>query len=135
MRRYLPALAVLLVLPLFSLAEKPTPSKKPLGTWQRQSEGLKITFAIKPDSLQLTLVDESGNKTKADAAIGLTNNNLLFGVITEVDSSGQGPEKGDLFSFNYEVKNGQLVISDLKGTRVNDEARKHVEGEYKSVGK
>lgn len=120
----------LLALVLFvapALAEKST-VKKPVGTWHREADGHKITFAIKADTLTVTL--ENGSKVEAKASYGLTADGVLFGVITAVEKGDNGPEKGDLFSFRVAVDGKQLTVSELNGTRANDNSRKLVEGTY-----
>src|SRR5262245_52495869 len=122
-------LLVLAVGPLALAAEKA--AKKPLGTWTRESDGRKLTFGFKDDTMTVRF-SHGDRKFEATAAYGVTDEGLLFGVFTKSDKKeGEGgPDKGQLFSFRYEVKGNELTISDLNGTKVNDEARKHVEGVY-----
>lgn len=111
-------------------ADKASP-KKPLGTWVREAEGRTVTFVIKADTLTVSLDD--GNKTVATAAYGLTSEGVLFGVLTRVENAGDnGPEKGDLFRFQFSASKEELTISDLAGTRINEGGRKVVEGSYKA---
>lgn len=116
---------VLLVAP--ALADQ-TPVKKPIGTWQREADSHKITFVIKADSLTVRL--ENSSKVEAKAACAMTADGVLFGIITAVDRSDNGPDKGDLFSFRVAVDGKQLTVSELNGTKVNDNSRKIIEGSY-----
>src|SRR5262249_30545552 len=131
LRRVAALLLVLAVSRLGLAADKA--AKKPLGTWSRESGDRKFTFDIKADTLTIK-VTQGERKREATAAYGVTDEGLLFGVITRSDKKeGEGgPEKGDLFCFQFEVKGSELTLSDLKGTRVNEDARKHVEGVYTS---
>ncbi len=105
--------------------------KKPVGTWTRGADEQKITWIIKADTLTLKLKAGDTDLT-IHAKYGVTDDNVLFAVITKIEKgeSDGGPSKGDLFSFSYSTTKKELTLSDLKGTRVNDDARKLIEGVY-----
>lgn len=128
------ALVLVFVLPLFAVAEeKKAAVKKPTGSYSRESGDYKILFTFKADTLTINLT-AGETKIDIDAAHGVTKDGVLFATITKVAKKGtdRGPEKGDLFSFQFAISKTELTISDLKGTNVHDESRKIVEGVYKS---
>jgi hypothetical protein len=129
-------LAVLVLVPAAIPAEK-APAQKPLGTWTRALGEGKITFTFDAETLRAELVGEGDQALTIHAPYGLTADGTVFGIITKVESKGgaSGPEKGDLFSFQVKVEKGELIISDLKGTRESDDARRIVQGEYKKAKK
>ena len=119
-----------LALVMVSLGEEKV-TKKPLGTWVRESNGNKLVFAIKADSLTINMTTSEGNIT-AEASYGVTSDGTLFGILTKVEKKGMenGPQKGDLFAFDFSANKKELTISNLKGTRTSDDAAKAVEGVY-----
>ena len=63
----------------------------------------------------------------------MTADGLVFGVITKVEKKGtdEGPEKGDLFSFECKIDKDMLTVSDLNGSKgVSDDGRQLLQGEY-----
>ena len=104
---------------------------KPVGTWVRESGGNKLSFAIKAEKLTITVSSSEGTVT-AEAAYGVTADGTLFGVLTKVEKKGleNGPQKGDLFSFDFSAGKSEMTISNLKGTRTNEDAARLVEGVY-----
>ncbi len=122
--------AALLVASSLALAADKAPAK-PAGTWEREAGEAKITFEIKADGTMTLKVKHGDNTIDARASYGVTDEGVLFATMTKVEAKdGKGPEKGDLFSFSFTVSKGEMTISDLKGTKVNDQARKLVEGVY-----
>lgn len=110
-------------------ADKPAKPAKPIGTWTKKVDDASISFAIKPDVLVVTL-KRGDQKVEAEADYAVTKDGVLFGRIRKVSKDDGGPSEGDLFSFCAKVEKDKLVISDLKGTHGNEEARNLVEGEY-----
>ncbi|MFO0877556.1 MAG: hypothetical protein U0840_09290 [Gemmataceae bacterium] len=119
--------AIVLALPFTVLAEEKV-SKKPQGTFVREADGQKITLSFKADAMTVTVGDDH---VVVEAAYAVTGD-VLFGSITKVKKQGDGgPDKRDLFSFQFAVKDKELIVSELKGTQVNDDSRRLVEGTYK----
>jgi hypothetical protein len=135
-RRTCAALLGLLILsPAAVPAEKEEPAaRKPLGTWTRAVKDTTLTVTFKADTFTFK-VEEGGSTITAHASYGVTRDGTVFGIITDVEKTGSGPDKGDLFSFRAKPAKGTLTISDLNGTNVSDEARATVQGEYKRKGK
>ena len=119
-----------LVLVSASFAEE-KPTKKPLGTWVRESDEHKIVFAIKTETLTIHLTTPNG-RVVAEASYGVTSDGTLFGILTKVETKGieNGPQKGDLFGFDFSANKTELTLSNLKGTRTSEGAAKTVEGVY-----
>ena len=119
-----------LALVMVSLGEEKV-TKKPLGTWVRESNGNKIVFDIKAEGLTINVTTGEGSLT-AEASYGLTSDGTLFGILTKVEKKGMenGPQKGDLFAFDFSANKKELTLSNLKGTRTSDEAAKATEGVY-----
>ena len=119
-----------LALVTVSLGEEKV-TKKPLGTWVRESNGNKFVFAIKAESMTITVTTAEGSLT-AEASYGVTSDGTLFGILTKVEKKGveNGPQKGDLFGFDFSANKKELTISNLKGTRTSDDAAKATEGVY-----
>jgi hypothetical protein len=126
-------LAVLLVAAAGLAGEKKkAPANKLTGTWTRTVGGTTITFDIKAKDLTITVKAGEGSVI-IHADYGVTKDNVVFGIITKVEKKGLEPEaaeKGALFSIVFSVKKREATASDLKGTKVDDEARKTMEGVY-----
>ena len=61
----------------------------------------------------------------------MTADGLLFGVVTKVEKKGtdEGPEKGDLFSFECKIDKDVLTLSELTGSKaVSDEGKQLLGG-------
>jgi hypothetical protein len=122
------ALALVCAVPL-AAADKKT--EKPLGTWTKAEGDRTVTFTFKADALT-TVLKGGEAKIEATCDYGVTKDGVLFGRIGKVSKEGVdgGPDEGDLFSFRFKLADNKLVISDLNGTKINEEARKLVEGDY-----
>jgi hypothetical protein len=124
------SLVALFVASTLALAADKGPGK-PVGSWSREVDDARITFDIKADGTMTITVKHGDNVINARASYGVTEEGMLFGVMTKVDSKeDRGPQKGDLFGFTFSINKGELTVSDLTGTRINDDAKKLVEGAY-----
>lgn len=114
--------------------DKKEGAKKPIGTWTRSAGEAKITFAIKADTLKITLA-RGDTKIEADADIAFTKDGYLFGRLSKVEKpGGEGPGEGDLFSFLVKIDKDKITLSELKTSgNTSDEARQLVEGEYEKA--
>lgn len=124
------AFITMVVMALPALAEE-KPTAKHVGTWVREAPGVKITFQMNADATMKVLLDADGKRADVSCAYGVTKDGMLFGVMTKVDSEiGDGPEKGDLFGFTFSINGKEMTVSDLKGSRISDGAKKLVEGVF-----
>jgi hypothetical protein len=123
-------LAVLASVPFASAADKAEKAKKPTGAWTRTVNDVTITFTFHEDALEVQVAKNDGDSVTAHAAYAVTGDDLLFGVLTKVEKKGgEGPEKGDLFSFQYKVEKDVLTISELNSKGGSDAAGL-LQGEY-----
>ena len=131
MTRWVTAALALCVISTVSLAAA-EPAKKPVGTFTKKEGDISITFAIKADGMIVTIKGEGDRKIETTADYGLSKDGVLFGRISKIKKEGVegGPEEGDLFSLRYKVEKDKLVISDLMGAKISDEAKKLIEGDY-----
>ncbi len=126
-------LAVLASVPLASAAEKGEKAKKPTGAWTHTVNDCTVTFTFKHDALQCDVTKTDGEALQIETAYGVTADGLLFGVVTKVEKKGAdaGPEKGDLFSFEYKIDKDELTLSDLNGSKpISDEAKQLLTGQF-----
>jgi hypothetical protein len=122
------ALVMVMALPLFA-AEKE--AAKHVGTWSREVSGHKIAIEIKGDSTLKIVVNTGDKKVDVAATYGVTKEGVVFAIMTKVEKDiTEGPEKGDLFAFTFTITDKEMTVSDFKGTKVNDGARKILEGVY-----
>jgi hypothetical protein len=134
-------LVVLASVPFAPAADKPAKAEKtnkPIGTWTHTVNEFTVAFTIKPHGLTVEVAKSDAESLTMNAAYGVTEDGVLFGVITKVDKKGtdEGPEKGDLFSFAYKVDGETLTVSDLNGSKPpSDPARQLIQGEYKAKNK
>jgi hypothetical protein len=110
--------------------------KPPVGTWTKKEGDRTVTFQIKADGMRVVLKGEGDQKIEVDADYGVTKDGVLFGRISKVAKpGGEGPEEGELFSFRFKVEKDKLILSDLTGTKIDDGAKKLVEGDYEKEKK
>jgi hypothetical protein len=103
-------------------------AKKLQGTWNRSVGNQKVTFSFKADSMSV-LITDGNNTLKVQCEYGVTKDgNMLYGIITNVE--GNGPNKGDPFSFHIKVEKDTLTLDEMKGTD-SPEAKQLIQGDYK----
>jgi hypothetical protein len=110
---------------------------RPVGNWTKKDGDATVTLQIKAAGLTVKVVIPDKKSTtgdrKYDAAAGYSiKDGVLSGNISRSVTYGiEGiPGAGDKFSFRYKVEKGKLVISELKSPKINNEAKKLVEGTY-----
>ena len=126
-------LAVLASVPLATAADKAEKAKKPSGEWTHTVGDFTVTFKFEDETLHVEVSKNNGDCLNVDAAYGVTADGLVFGVITKVEKKGteEGPEKGDLFSFECKIDKDVLTISELtSGKGVSDEGKQLLGGQY-----
>jgi hypothetical protein len=98
----------------------------------RKANDATVTITIEDDALTTEVVTGDGGVVTVHGAYGVTADGVLFGVLTKVETKGgQGPEKGDLFSFQFKADKDVLTLSDYKGTHDSPRAKQILEGDYK----
>jgi len=135
MTRWVTAVLVFLVVCAAPLAAADD-TKKPLGTWTKKVDDHTVTFHIKADGIHAVIKGDGDRKIEVDADYGLTKDGILFGRINKVTKVGaEGPEEGELFSFRFKVEKDKLALSDLTGSKISEDAKKLVEGDYEKEKK
>ncbi len=106
-------------------------AKKPVGTWTKSDGERTVTFQFKADAMHVVLKAGEDQKIEVDADYGVTKDGIVFGRIGKVTKPGNdGPDEGDLFSFRFKVEKDKFVLSDLTGSKINEDAKRLVEGDY-----
>jgi hypothetical protein len=134
------ALALLLAVSVGSAADTKAEGKKQVGTWVRDLGNNTVTFTFGADDKMTCVITGVGGEgtVTVHAAYGVAEGDTVFAVITKVEKKGttDGPEKGELFSFQFKADKDTLTLSDMKSTLENAAGAKQlVEGEYKKKGK
>jgi hypothetical protein len=119
----------LCVVPAFAADKAPG---KPVGTWTREVSGHSLSWTFNDDNtFKLKVKLENGNDAEAEGNYGVTKDGTVFAIMTKAKSSVEsGPEKGDLFSFNFKINGKEMIVGDAAGTKINEQARGLVEGTY-----
>jgi len=87
--------------------------------------------------VSVVIVNGSGDGVGVDATFTIDKDGLLKGTVEKSEkkgNGGDGPPKGDKFSFKVETKKDGLVIKDLESNG-GEEVKQLVEGEYKKKAK
>jgi hypothetical protein len=111
-----------------------------------EKKELSGTYSHKADELEFKVAFKKDSKLDFHAALGdascvlkckYTNEKgVLKCEVLEFEKKGDFPitkEKGYKFEFKVEIKDSKANISDFAGDDVSEEAKRAVEGEYKSV--
>jgi hypothetical protein len=107
--------------------------KKLLGTWEHSAAGFKVTLEFKADQTLTCRVDGAPAKVLMEADYGVTKDGVVFGLVSKVtkDGTGEGPEKGELFRFEFVPEKNKATLKNLKPA--GDDAKTVLEGEYKRL--
>ncbi len=128
---YAAVLAVLFAVSTGLAQDKKVEAKKPLGTWVREVGGNTVAFTFEAETLKCVITNAAGERITVFAPYGVAEGDTIFGLITKVEKTAGGPEKGELFSFHFQVDKDKLILSDLRSTADREEAKQLVQGEYK----
>ncbi len=125
-------LAVLASVSLASAADKAEKAKKPTGEWTHTVGDFTVNLKFEDETLHLEVSKNNGDGLNVVTAYGVTADGLVFGVITKVEKRGtEGPEKGDLFSFECKIDKDVLTISELTSSKgVSEEGKQLLAGQY-----
>jgi hypothetical protein len=106
------------------------------GTFTRKAGELDLKLDFKKDSVLVFHV------AFGDASCTMTNkytkdkDGVYHCEVTNFEKKGDFPvtrEKGYKFTFKLDVKDKAIVMSDLAGDDIDDEAKKSIEGEYEKA--
>ncbi|MBA4067216.1 MAG: hypothetical protein C0501_26620 [Isosphaera sp.] len=112
--------------------DKTEPKEKPaVTTWEREVSGIDLKFEVGKDTVKIfVFAGENGAIVTSKTA---EKDGVVKATVTAVEEKGNFPSKpkvGLEWSFKWAVKGDTAVLSDLKGTGL-DEAKPILEGEYK----
>lgn len=118
----------------FGSADEKKEAKGPVGVFKRTAGDLDLTFTFKKDHKVDLLV--SAGDASGDFQFKYTMEKNVFKCELEnFVKKGDFPvnrEKGYKFSFKLETKKGAIVVSDIEGDEIDDNAKKALEGEYEA---
>lgn len=118
----------------FGTADEKKESKSPMGVFKKNAGDLELTFTFKKDHKVDLLV--SAGDASGDFQFKYTmEKNVVKCELENFVKKGDFPvtrEKGYKFSFKIETKKGAIVVSDIEGDEINDNAKQSLEGEYEA---
>src|SRR5262245_17472718 len=124
LRRTLVAAAVFVFAAVPAMADDKVDVKKLKGKWEREVDSNKMVFEFKDDKTMRCLITPSGatDAIEVNCDYKLGDDAVVSLTIVKVDKKGQeiDAEKDDSFSFKVELGADKIIISDLKGSKVND---------------
>lgn len=104
------------------------------GTWEREANGLDLTFEFAKETLKITAV-QGDNGVIVTTKFTVGKDGVVKVKVTGVEEKGTFPAKPakDLeFTFKWTVKkSGDASLDELKGEGL-DEAKAALEGDYKA---
>ena len=123
---------------LVALADDKDKKKELTGSYTRKAGDMDLKIEFKKDK-EMVFHGDVG-----DAGFVMTSkyttdaDGIYHCEVTKFEKKGDFPvtkEKGYKFTFKLEVKEKAIVMSDLTGDEITEDAKKAVEGEYdKAVG-
>ena len=123
---------------LVAVADDKDKKKEPTGAYTRKADNLELKIEFKKDKMIVF------HGTAGDAGFVMTSkydkdaDGIYHCEVTNFEKKGDFPatkEKGYKFTFKLDVKDKAIVLSDLTGDDISDEAKQAVQGEYeKAVG-
>lgn len=132
----------------FSVAEDKKPEKKeekkekaeshPKGKFVKSVGNLEISWEFKKDDIVIFRMSDGNAGCTLEAKAKYEKEGLVKCKTESFTKEGNFPvekEKGFEFSFKYKIDGKKVIISDLEGEDINDEAREIVGGEYESAEK
>ena len=121
---------------LVAAADDKDKKKEPSGSYTRKAGDMDLKIEFKKDK-EMVFHGDVG-----DAGFVMTSkfmkdaDGIYHCEVTKFEKKGDFPvakEKGYKFTFKLEVKDKAIVMSDLTGDDINEDARKAVEGEYEKA--
>ena len=112
--------------------------KEPSGSYTRKAGDMDLKIEFKKDKVMVFHGDVGGAGFVMTSKYDRDADGIYHCEVTKFEKKGDFPvtkEKGYKFSFKLEVKDKAIVMSDLNGDEISDDAKKAVEGEYeRAVG-
>jgi hypothetical protein len=110
--------------------------KEPTGSYTRKAGDMDLKIEFKKDKVMVFHGDVG------DAGFVMTSkwekdaDGIYHCEVTKFEKKGDFPvtkDKGYKFTFKLEVKDKAIVMSDLTGDEIGEDAKKAVEGEYEKA--
>jgi hypothetical protein len=108
-----------------------TAQDKKTTAWERETNGLELTFEMGKDTLKVTVM-QGDNGTVFSCKTTTDKNGVVKATVTEATEKGSfppTPKKGFEFSFKWKEDGDKATISEFKWEGL-EEAKDIVEGEY-----
>jgi len=115
-----------------TLLAGPVAAQDKKTTWEREMNGVALTFEFGKDTLKVTAM-QGDNGTEFTCKTTTDKNGVVKATVTESTEKGNfppTPKKGFEFSFKWKVDGDTATISEFKWEGL-EEAKDIVEGEYK----
>jgi hypothetical protein len=115
-----------------TLLAGPVAAQDKKTTWERETNGVALTFEFGKDTLKVTAM-QGDNGTEFTCKTTTDKDGLVKATVTESTEKGNfppTPKKGFEFSFKWKVEGDKANVSDFKWAGL-EEAKDIVEGEYK----
>jgi len=123
----------IILLPAFA-EEKEKAKDKPLtGSFTRKAGDLDLKMVFKKDNVMEFHVTDGDAGCVMTSKYTKEKDGTIKCEITEFEKKGDFPvtkEKGYKFSFKVEMKDKKLVMSDLNGDDIDDNAKQAIQGDY-----
>jgi hypothetical protein len=116
-------------------AKKDAPPK---GKYVKSANGLELSWEFKKDDVLVFKMGDGTNGCTLEAKVKYEKDGLVKCKTESFSKEGNFPvdkEKGYEFSFKYKLDGKKVVISDLEGADINDEAAQIVGGDYELAEK
>lgn len=115
--------------------KKEKADERPKGKFTKSANNLELSWEFKKDDIVVFKMGDGTNGCTLEAKAKFEKDGLVKCTTETFVTEGNFPitkDKGFEFSFKYKVDGKKIVISDLEGEGINDEARETVGGEYES---
>jgi hypothetical protein len=142
--RILSVLAALVAAALLSIpaaAEEKAKDKEKsnalAGAFSKKAGDYELTFDFKKDTFNFKMISDA-NGCEVDFKYTRDKDGLVKGELTKFTKKGDFPvekEKGYKLAFKAKIDGKKLVISDVDGEGIDDEAKNVFSGEYEPAPK
>jgi hypothetical protein len=119
----------------FGIADEKKEAKGPMGVFKKTAGDLELTLTFKKDH-KVDLLIGNGDASGDFQFKYTMEKNVVKCELENLVKKGDFPvtrEKGYKFSFKLETKKGAIVLSDVEGDEIDDNAKKAIEGEYEAA--
>ena len=121
---------------LVAVADDKDKKKEPTGSYTRKAGDMDLKIEFKKDKEMVFHGDVGDVGFVMTSKYTTDADGIYHCEVTKFEKKGDFPvtkEKGYKFSFKLEVKEKAIVMSDLNGDEISEDAKKAVEGEYEKA--